>query len=219
MDSPEAPISHHWLDSTHVSFGVMTLGYVHDRWKIEASRFNGREPDQHRYDIETGALDSSAVRVSRNPAPRWSLQASWARQVSPEQLAPGEDQTRWSASALYTRALDADRFVSLTAAWGRRDNGHEALDAWALEASVNPARSIFLKAQDCCMVAHNHQTSEHTAPTIRGVTITGWSLGCLCDLHPKYARFNKWNHGFAIVENGPTGWTVFNKRIVDGQVR
>jgi hypothetical protein len=89
------------------------------------------------------------VRVSWNPAPRWSLQASWARQVSPEQLAPGEDQTRWSASALYTRALDADRFVSLTAAWGRRDNGHEALDAWALEASVNPARSwtVFARAE------------------------------------------------------------------------
>ena len=149
MDSPEAPITHHWLDSTHVAFGVVTLGYVHDRWKFEASRFNGREPDQHRYDIETGALDSSALRASWNPAPRWSLQASWARLVSPEQLAPGEDQVKWSASALYTRALDDDRFVALTLAWGRRDTGHDAFDAWALEASVNPARSwtVFARAE------------------------------------------------------------------------
>src|SRR5512141_2581211 len=62
MDSPEAPISHHWLDSTHISFGVVTAGFTHDVWKIEASAYNGREPDQHRYDIETGSLDSSAVR-------------------------------------------------------------------------------------------------------------------------------------------------------------
>ncbi|MFL6591261.1 MAG: hypothetical protein ACJ8GK_00955 [Luteimonas sp.] len=149
MDSPEAPITHHWLDSTHVAFGVMTLGYVRDRWKFEASRFNGREPDQRRYDIEAGPLDSSALRASWNPAPRWSLQASWARLVSPEQLAPGEDQVKWSASALYTRALDEDRVVALTLAWGRRDAGHEALDAWALEASVNPVRwwTLFARAE------------------------------------------------------------------------
>ncbi|MGZ8364677.1 MAG: hypothetical protein ACXW3D_11375, partial [Caulobacteraceae bacterium] len=53
MDSPEAPISHHWLDSTHITFGVVTAGFVHDTWKIEASAFKGREPDEHRYDIET----------------------------------------------------------------------------------------------------------------------------------------------------------------------
>ena len=61
MDSPEAPITHHWLDSTHITFGVLTAGFVHDNWKIEVSRFHGREPDQHRYDIETGALDSTTA--------------------------------------------------------------------------------------------------------------------------------------------------------------
>ena len=55
LDSPEAPISHHWLDSTHISFGVLTAGLVLDRVKLEVSRFNGREPDQHRWNIETGA--------------------------------------------------------------------------------------------------------------------------------------------------------------------
>ncbi len=57
MDSPEAPITHHWLDSTHISFGVVTAGLVLDRVKVEASRFNGREPDQHRWNIETGPLE------------------------------------------------------------------------------------------------------------------------------------------------------------------
>ena len=67
MDSPEAPISHHWLDSTHITFGVLTAGFVHDRFKVEVSRFNGREPDQHRWNIETGPLDSTAVRLSVEP--------------------------------------------------------------------------------------------------------------------------------------------------------
>jgi hypothetical protein len=83
LDSPEAPISHHWLDSTHISYGVVTFGYVHDAWKLEVSRFRGREPDQFRYNIETGALDSSSARLSWNPTRELSLQASWASQISP----------------------------------------------------------------------------------------------------------------------------------------
>ena len=58
MDIPEAPITHHWLDSTHITFGVVTAGVVLDNWKLEASAFRGREPDQHRFDIEAPKLDS-----------------------------------------------------------------------------------------------------------------------------------------------------------------
>ena len=61
-DSPETPISHHWLDSTHITFGVVTAGYVQGNWKVEASRFHGREPDETRTDIETGPLDYTAAR-------------------------------------------------------------------------------------------------------------------------------------------------------------
>ena len=136
MDSPEAPITHHWLDSTHIVFGVVTAGLVVGDVKIEASRFNGREPDQHRYDIETGPLDSTALRLSWNPTPDLSLQASWGRFISPEQLEPGENQTRWSASAIYTRRLGAESWWSTTLAWGRRSAEHDQLDAFALESAV-----------------------------------------------------------------------------------
>ena len=96
-----------------------------------------------------GALDSSALRISWNPAPQWSLQASWARLESPEQLQPEENQTKWSASALYTRTLDGQRALSVTAAWGRRISDHVGLDAWALEAASNPARAwtVFARAE------------------------------------------------------------------------
>jgi len=132
MDSPEAPISHHWLDSTHISFGVVTAGLVLGDVKLEGSRFNGREPDQRRFDIETGPLDSTALRLSWNPTRELSLQASWARLISPEQLEPDENSRRWSASALYTRRLRGDDWWSTTLAWGSRD-GAEAL---VLESAV-----------------------------------------------------------------------------------
>ena len=137
MDSPEAPISHHWLDSTHITFGVVTAGFVHGGVKVEASRFHGREPDQHRYDIETGPLDSTALRLSWNPTDEISLQGSWAHLKSPEQLEPDENQTRWSASAIYTSVVGRGGRWSTTAAWGRRSSGHDSFDAWLLESALS----------------------------------------------------------------------------------
>lgn len=136
MASPEAPITHHWLDSTHITFGVVTAGLVVGNFKLEGSRFNGREPDEKRYDIETGPLDSTALRLSWNPTRNLSLQASWAHLVSPEQLEPGENSTRWSASAIYTRRFGAANWWSTTLAWGRRSGAHAQFDAVALESAV-----------------------------------------------------------------------------------
>jgi hypothetical protein len=139
LDSPEAPITHHWLDSTHISFGVVTAGLILDRVKIEASRFNGREPDQHRWNIETGPLDSTAVRVSWNPTPELALQGSWAHFRDPEQLEPGVDQKRWSASALYAREVAPGWKFAGTLAWGRKTVEHHSDDAFAAEASIKHA--------------------------------------------------------------------------------
>ena len=126
LDSPEAPISHHWLDSTHISFGVLTAGLVVGRAKLEASRFNGREPDHHRWNIETAPLDSTAVRLSWNPTANLSLQGSWGHFEDPEQLEPGVDQKRWSASALYARDVAPGWKLAATLAWGRKTvEGHK----------------------------------------------------------------------------------------------
>lgn len=148
MDSPEAPITHHWLDSTHITFGVLTAGFVFDHFKIEASRFHGGEPDQNRYDIETGPLDSTAVRVSYNPTAELALQVSWALLKSPEQLEPGVNQTRWSASAIYTRRLGKDAWWSTTLAGGRRTSEGTNLDAAALESAVGLQDwTLFVRAE------------------------------------------------------------------------
>ena len=178
MDSPEAPISHHWLDSTHITFGVVTAGLVYDRVKIEASRFHGREPDEHRFDIETGPLDSTALRVSWNPVDGLSLQGSWARLKSPEQLEPDENQTRWSASAIYTRVVGKGGRWSTTAAWGRRSNGHESFDAWVLESALSlKAWTLFGRAEQ----TENNElvlVGGHHGPTF---TVSKLSLGLIRD--------------------------------------
>jgi hypothetical protein len=117
-DNPEAPISHHWLDSTHITYGVVTLGYIAGAFKVEGSAFRGREPDQNRYDIETGKLDSASVRLSWNPAPDWSLQVSRGHLVSPEALEPDVNINRTTASVIYNRAFGANNWQT-TLAWGR----------------------------------------------------------------------------------------------------
>ena len=139
LDSPEAPITHHWLDSTHITFGVVTAGIVLDRLKIEASRFNAREPDQHRWNIETGPLDSSSVRISWNPTRTLALQWSWAHFVDPEQLESGVNQTRWSASGLWADDLAPGWHAAATLAWGRKSSQGHSDDGLAAEASLKHA--------------------------------------------------------------------------------
>jgi uncharacterized cupredoxin-like copper-binding protein len=140
-DNPEAPISHHWLDSTHIAYGVVTLGYVLDRLKLEGSLFRGREPDEKRYDIETGKLDSASVRLSYNPTPGWALQVSRGRIKSPEELHPDVDIDRTTASVIYHRAFDAAQSQT-TLAWGRNSPNHgEATSMWLLESALRPSRS------------------------------------------------------------------------------
>jgi hypothetical protein len=148
MDSPEAPITHHWLDSTHISFGVLTAGAVFDRVKLEISRFNGREPDQHRWDIETGPLDSTAIRLSWNPAPTVALQGSWGYFRDPEQLEPGVNQKRLSASAMWADELAPGWKAAATLAWGRKSAHGHSDDAFAAEGSLKHRRwTLFGRAE------------------------------------------------------------------------
>ena len=177
MDSPEAPISHHWLDSTHISFGVVTAGLVLDRLKLEASRFNAREPDQHRWDIETGPLDSTSLRLSWNPTPSLALQASWAHLVSPEQLAPGENSTRWSAGAIYTRPIGDGGWWSTTLAWGRRSSERRQFDAFALESAAGLGLwTLFGRAEQA---ENNELAGGHHSPAY---TVGKLSFGAVRDV-------------------------------------
>ena len=98
--------------------------------------------------------------------------------------------------------------------WGI--HGHEYVGG--ITAPVNPARGLFNRGKVTCFQGHNHQTSEHTEPTLSGKMITTWSLGCLSELHPAYMPLNKWNHGFAMVELDGKEFQFHNKRIYNGKI-
>lgn len=136
MDNPEAPLNHHWLDSTHITFGVITLGYVWRNVKLEGSVFNGREPDESRYNIETRKLDSGSVRFTWNPAPPWSIQVSHARLDSPELLEPEVSIRRTTASASYHQDFGGNP-MQTTLAWGRNDKEPgNVTNGWLLESQL-----------------------------------------------------------------------------------
>lgn len=137
MDIPEAPITHHWLDSTHITFGVVTAGLVLNNVKLEASAFKGREPDQHRYDIEAPKLDSYSMRATWNPTKELSMQVSWGHLASPEALEPETDENRLTASATYTTKFAGDNIWSTTFAWGRKMlKPGPTLDGFLLESEI-----------------------------------------------------------------------------------
>ena len=123
MVSPLAPITHHWLDATHITFGVVTGGVYGDRWKAEGSVFNGREPDEHRTNFDSGALDSWSGRAWFLPAKRWALQVSaghlTAAEAAHDSAAARVDVDRVTASATYHRRLDGNGIWATTIGWGR----------------------------------------------------------------------------------------------------
>jgi hypothetical protein len=109
---------------------------VWQQLKFEVSAFHGREPDQFRYNIETGRLDSASARLSWNPNQQWALQLSQGYIHSPEALQPDVNQHRTTASAVYDRPFDDGNWAT-TLAWGRDDDRPgRPLNAYLLESAV-----------------------------------------------------------------------------------
>jgi len=134
---PMAPLAHHLQDSTHTSFGVVTTGLLIDQVKVEASAFNGREPNEERWSIQLAALDSWSGRVFVAPARNWAAQYSIGRLEHPEALEPGS-QWRQTASVEYVRPLMWGNW-STTAIWGRvhKIAADHTLNSYLLESTIN----------------------------------------------------------------------------------
>jgi len=134
---PLAPLSHHLQDSTHTSFGVVTTGFVIDRVKLEASAFNGREPNEERWSIQSAALDSWSARASVAPARDWTAQYSVGRLEKPEALEAGS-QWRQTASAEYDKPLAAGNWAT-SVVWGRvhKIATGTNLNSYLLESTLN----------------------------------------------------------------------------------
>ena len=142
--NPDAPLTHHWVDATHITFGVATLGVRYGNWKVEGSSFTGREPDENRYNFDKPRFDSWSGRLSYNPTSNWAFQASHGFIKQPEPLHPGEDVNRTTLSAQYSKNHKGNSNTSVTALWGmNKTKGHDAENGLLLEASHVVNRTAF----------------------------------------------------------------------------
>ena len=134
---PLAPLSHHLQDSTHTSFGVITTGFVIDRIKLEASAFNGREPNEQRWSIQLAALDSWSARASVAPSRNWTAQYSIGRLEHPEAL-EHDSQWRQTASVEFNRPLTRGNWAT-SLIWGRvhKIAAGTNLNSYLLESTLN----------------------------------------------------------------------------------
>ncbi len=174
--NPEAPITHHWFDSTHITYGVVTAGVAAPVWQVEASAFRGREPDEDRWDIEAPELDSWSVRASFAPSPAWLLQASYGEIVEPEALHPGQDEHRTTVSAQYNNGHGISALAAFSAK--NREPG-DVLTAWLGEVNwdIDRHHSLFGRIEN---VANDELFHDHAHP-----------------LHDRTFRITKFQAGYA----------------------
>lgn len=136
-ENPVGTLGHHQEDSTHISDDVVTVGFTRGIARIEASGFHGREPDEFRWDIDQGKIDSWSTRLTMEPGKNWSGQYSYARIASPEASFPGENQERMTASVMYNRPFHDGNWAT-TVLWGRtrslQDNS--IFNSYALESTA-----------------------------------------------------------------------------------
>ena len=150
MDNPVAPIGHHWQDATHVSFGVLTAGLFTKRWKLEGSWFNGREPDDQRWNFDPIRLDSWSARVSFAPDAHWSVSASFGYLDSPEQSAPTVSEHRATMSVAHGVPIGEAGAWSSSLIWGGNGRDGESLSNSLLaesEFSRDGRNSLIVRAE------------------------------------------------------------------------
>ena len=145
QELPQATLGHHWEDSSHIASNVATVG-VKYRWiRLEASGFHGAEPNENRWNIDWGGMDSYSARLSIFPLKNWTAQVSGGRLTKPEAAEPG-DVIRTTASIHYTRVRNSGEAWATSAIWGRNHNAASQHDtnAWLLETVFPATRKDFL---------------------------------------------------------------------------
>ena len=142
-ENPVATLGHHLQDSTHIADDVITVGLAHGNLRVEASGFHGREPDEFRWNLDSGAIDSWATRLTVNPGQNWSAQYSIGQLHSPEALSPNEDLRRMTGSIMYNRPFHIGNLATMLL-WGRnqRLEGGNAGNSFLAESTLRLARNV-----------------------------------------------------------------------------
>ena len=185
MDDPDAPIGHHWQDSTHITFGVATVGLVWSHFgglKIEGSIFTGREPDENRYDFDRPRFDSCSGRISWNPSKNLAMQVSYGYIKSPEEPEPELNIYRTTASAIYNLPLGPDINWSNTFVWGQNSaTGEGTTQSFLVESNYQRGRNtVYLRWER--VQKSGHELVLDPADESGVFPIGGYTLGYVRDL-------------------------------------
>jgi hypothetical protein len=175
-DNPVAPIAHHFLDGTHITYGVVTAGIVNNgALKIEGSLFNGREPDPDHWAPDRLRLDSYAMRVTLAPRPNWVFQTSVGEQMSPEQVHPGINYVKLTASATYNRPL-AHGNLQITAAVGRNRRQETVIPVPVARRTFSPTVLQYYLNQADTLGIPVDSLSLYFPERIQTATMLEWAL-------------------------------------------
>jgi hypothetical protein len=182
MDDPDAPIGHHWQDSTHITFGVATAGLVWRNIKVEGSIFTGREPDENRYDFDQPRFDSYSGRISWNPTKNLALQVSYGYIKSPEAPEPQINIHRTTASAIYNLPLGPDSNWSNTFVWGQNNaTGEGKTQSFLIESNYQRGRdTLYLRWER--VQKSGHELVLDSPDESRIFPIGGYTIGYVHDL-------------------------------------
>src|ERR1700754_577264 len=234
-ENPSATLSHHLQDSTHIAFGVFTTGFTYRWFKFEGSIFNGREPDENRYDFDAHKWNSRSVRLWFMPNRNWAMQISHGFLRSPEALEPDADIRRTTASLQYNRPFERGNWAAAFI-WGRNHVSAPGetrnLNGYTAESTVNfldknylytrlelVDRDELLRDDDRALLGI---TAHHPSFRIGAYTFGGlrdiWktdkiSFGVASDItfYSKSAVLDQ------IYGNNPVGWKLFF-RVRPGQM-
>jgi hypothetical protein len=182
MDNPDAPLGHHWQDSTHVTFGVATAGLQWRSVKVEGSIFTGREPDENRYDFDRPRFDSFSGRISWNPTQNLALQFSHGYIKSPEALEPGLKRHRTTASLIYNLPLGKDSNWSNSFVWGQNhDTGEGKTQSFLIESNYQRGRDTVYARWER-VEKSGHELVLDAADESRIFPVSGYTIGYVRDL-------------------------------------
>jgi hypothetical protein len=185
MDEPAAPIGHHWQDASHVSFGVLTAGLFGRTWKLEGSAFNGRDPDENRWNFDLAPLESYSGRLTVNPSVNWSVTAGFGFIRSPEPQDPGHSMHRASAAVEHSERLGDDRRWATTLLWGAVGHSDEPGYAHSVlfeSELVNDARNSVFGRMEFAQKRADELALPASVPGERLFDVGNASLGYVREL-------------------------------------
>ncbi|MEO8218654.1 MAG: hypothetical protein ABI718_16380 [Acidobacteriota bacterium] len=170
-DLPQASLGHHVEDSTHIAFNVLTAGVKIGSFGGAVSGFHGAEPDENRWDIEGGAIDSWAARVTFDPSPNWSGQISTGHLSNPERLEPGDIQ-RTTVSVSRSAPIDGGMWSSsLIFGHNDKDQG-KSNNAWTAETVLQFKEVNYLTARAEQVDKDELFTDEDVPPAIAAASFS-----------------------------------------------